>query len=85
MQVGLRVALKEINMMSDETSKLKMRAPILPSPTSPCHSSHSLLKYILEVSILVKNPNSEAECEKEKEPLGLEGSSCNPTADSLSI
>ena len=85
MQVGPRVAFKEINMMSDETSKLKMGAPILPSPTSPGDSSHSMLKYFLEVSIItVKTPNSKAECEKEKELLDLEGSSCNPTAESLS-
>lgn len=61
MQVGPKVGLKDIIMFSHDTSKLKIRAQKLPSP---CHSSHNLLKYFLEVSvIMVKRPNSKAECE----------------------
>lgn len=73
------LSLREINM-PDETSKLKMRAPVLNcnnSPTSSGHSSHSLLKYFLEVSIItVKNSNSKAECKEEKKPSDLERNSC---------
>lgn len=72
------LALREINM-PDETSKLKMTAAIINSNNSPStsgHSSHTLLKYFLEVSIItVKNSKSKAECEKEKKPLDLERSS----------
>lgn len=73
MQVGPKVGLKDIIMISHDTCKLKIRAQKLPSLG---HSPHGLLKYFLKVSvIMVKRP---------KDPLDLEGSSCNPTAYSFS-